>query len=403
MDPLQVGGLAAVGVVAGLVLLARGMRGYLDAALIGGTATSPIESLAAGEVRVSGTVEPAEVVLVSPLQSRPCVWYRASVVESHGRAGSERLLDEERAVGFRVTDGTGTIRVFPRDGRFDAPDALHAADGLFGGDPPELEIRHGPAIDLAETDRATLVARLTTVQHPETDEPGRLSDSRAGVRHYREARIAPGDVVTLVGSAVPFGELGDPDLADTAAGSFGGAGGTGGADDPEIAADLAEARADGVLAPSPDAAWGNAAIEGFGIGRPVRAPTLDPDARPEPAVPVDAVASGGSAPTSRTWDLSADTLVVAAAPGVVSCAGLVAGRGVVSIDHGGGVISAIEPVETSVAQGTPIAAGETIGVVSSGGHCDARCVHFGVRIDGEYVSPFLFLGGLPRAVLLPMG
>jgi hypothetical protein len=33
-------------------------------------------------------------------------------------------------------------------------------------------------------------------------------------------------------------------------------------------------------------------------------------------VPVDAVASGGSAPTSRTWDLSADTLVVAAAPGV---------------------------------------------------------------------------------------
>jgi hypothetical protein len=28
-------------------------------------------------------------------------------------------------------------------------------------------------------------------------------------------------------------------------------------------------------------------------------------------------------------------------------------------------------------------------------------VHFGVRIDGEYVSPFLFLGGIPRAVLLP--
>ncbi len=44
-----------------------------------------------------------------------------------------------------------------------------------------------------------------------------------------------------------------------------------------------------------------------------------------------------------------------------------------------------------------------IGTVSSGGHCAAGCVHFGVRIDGEYVSPFLFLGGLPRAVLLPMG
>ncbi|WP_173924273.1 murein hydrolase activator EnvC [Agromyces sp. Marseille-P2726] len=95
-------------------------------------------------------------------------------------------------------------------------------------------------------------------------------------------------------------------------------------------------------------------------------------------------------------------VVVAAAPGTVSYAGQVAGRGVVAIDHGGGVVSAIEPVEASVAQGAPVAAGDAIAVVGSGGHCDARCVHFGVRVDGEYVSPFLFLGGLPRAVLLPM-
>jgi murein DD-endopeptidase MepM/ murein hydrolase activator NlpD len=96
-------------------------------------------------------------------------------------------------------------------------------------------------------------------------------------------------------------------------------------------------------------------------------------------------------------------LAVAAAPGVVSYAGQVAGRGVVAIDHGGGVVSAIEPVEASVVLGAPVAAGEAIGVVSTGGHCADRCVHFGVRIDGEYVSPYLFLGGLPRAVLLPMG
>jgi murein DD-endopeptidase MepM/ murein hydrolase activator NlpD len=96
-------------------------------------------------------------------------------------------------------------------------------------------------------------------------------------------------------------------------------------------------------------------------------------------------------------------MVVAAASGVVSYAGQVAGRGVVAIDHGGGVVSSIEPVESSVATGASVAAGEAIGGVSSGGHCAARCVHFGVRIDGEYVSPFLFLGGLPRAVLLPMG
>ncbi len=94
--------------------------------------------------------------------------------------------------------------------------------------------------------------------------------------------------------------------------------------------------------------------------------------------------------------------ITAAAAGTVSFAGAVAGRGVVAIDHGGGVVSAIEPVAATVAEGVAVSAGDVIGTVSSGGHCSADCVHFGVRIDGEYVSPFLFLGGLPRAVLLPM-
>ncbi|GGI47272.1 murein DD-endopeptidase MepM/ murein hydrolase activator NlpD [Agromyces flavus] len=88
--------------------------------------------------------------------------------------------------------------------------------------------------------------------------------------------------------------------------------------------------------------------------------------------------------------------------GVVSFAGPVAGRPVLSIDHGDGVVSSIEPVAASVTAGVAVAEGEPIGVVSSGGHCDARCVHFGVRVHGEYVSPMLFLGGVPRAVLLPL-
>jgi murein DD-endopeptidase MepM/ murein hydrolase activator NlpD len=95
--------------------------------------------------------------------------------------------------------------------------------------------------------------------------------------------------------------------------------------------------------------------------------------------------------------------VVAPDGGVVSFAGLVAERDVVAIDHGDGVVSAIEPVDATVTAGTTVIAGDVIGIVSSGGHCDARCVHFGVRVHGEYVSPFLFLGGLPRAVLLPAG
>lgn len=95
-------------------------------------------------------------------------------------------------------------------------------------------------------------------------------------------------------------------------------------------------------------------------------------------------------------------VVVAPAAGVVSFAGRVVDRGVVAIDHGNGVVSAIEPVDPLVAAGTTVAAGDPIGTAASGGHCAAECAHFGVRIDGEYVSPFLFLGGLQRAVLLPM-
>ena len=93
--------------------------------------------------------------------------------------------------------------------------------------------------------------------------------------------------------------------------------------------------------------------------------------------------------------------IVAPEAGTVSFAGAVAGRNVVAIDHGGGIVSAIEPVDALVSDGQAVAAGDPIGVVSTGGHCDSGCVHFGVRIDGEYVSPFLFLGGIPRAVLLP--
>lgn len=95
-------------------------------------------------------------------------------------------------------------------------------------------------------------------------------------------------------------------------------------------------------------------------------------------------------------------VIVAPAAGVVSFAGRVVDRGVVAIDHDAGVVSAIEPVDALVAAGDTVAAGDPIGIAASGGHCASECVHFGVRVDGEYVSPFLFLGGLPRAVLLPV-
>ena len=122
-----------LGVVAGVYLLWRGLGGYRAAVTLGDTATSSITSLAAGEVRISGTIEPAEVTLVSPLQSVPCVWYRARV-KSGGDDDGE-IFAEERAIGFRVRDADGSIRVFPAGARIGAERRFEGQTS-FMGDPP---------------------------------------------------------------------------------------------------------------------------------------------------------------------------------------------------------------------------------------------------------------------------
>ena len=91
---------------------------------------------------------------------------------------------------------------------------------------------------------------------------------------------------------------------------------------------------------------------------------------------------------------------MAPADGVVHFAGVVVDRPVLSLDHTGGVLSSYEPVTTHLLTGDTVHRGEVIGVVLPG-HCAKTCLHLGVRIDGQYVSPLTFLGGIPRSVLLP--
>ena len=93
--------------------------------------------------------------------------------------------------------------------------------------------------------------------------------------------------------------------------------------------------------------------------------------------------------------------VRAPAAGVVAFSGPVAGRGVLTIDHGGGVVSTLEPVTTDLVPGTRVERGEVVATVALGGHAAPGDLHLGARRDGEYVNPLLFLGGVPRAVLLP--
>jgi murein DD-endopeptidase MepM/ murein hydrolase activator NlpD len=108
-------------------------------------------------------------------------------------------------------------------------------------------------------------------------------------------------------------------------------------------------------------------------------------------------------PGHRGIDLAVqgDDVVRAPADGIVAFSGLVAGRGILTIDHGNGLVSTLEPVDTDVSAGARVAAGEPVARVSAGGHSAAGAMHFGVRLDGEYINPLVLLGGVPRAVLLP--
>jgi len=95
------------------------------------------------------------------------------------------------------------------------------------------------------------------------------------------------------------------------------------------------------------------------------------------------------------------TEVRAPADGIVHFAGWVVDRPVLSIDHGDGVISSYEPVRSELQAGDRVQLSEVIGVLEPGHCARGGCLHLGVRVHGEYVSPLRFLGGVPRAVLLP--
>jgi hypothetical protein len=310
--------LALLGLGGGLLLLARGLAAYRAAHHVAGMGTSRIATLAAGEVRLVGTIEADVMTLVSPLQSVPCVYYRSRVREGSGE-DAQTIFSDERATGFRVRDESGTIRVFPRGTRWDAPLRFDATSDWTGADPPGLRMRtgsaHRPAIEDRDAQVAALLSVRPAVGYPGAGpdgEPGPFSrmvaSSRGGLgrsrsRDYEERRLEAGDLVTVVGSALPYSDLHDPAAAERYDPGLE-------RDDPEVAMNLAEAREAGLLVSTPEEAWGNAAIPGFGIGRPTRAPELDPEADvPNLAHPEEAAA------TEDRFVIPAGELVMAASPG----------------------------------------------------------------------------------------
>lgn len=97
-------------------------------------------------------------------------------------------------------------------------------------------------------------------------------------------------------------------------------------------------------------------------------------------------------PGHRGIDLEASVgdVLTAPADGVISFAGRVAGKRVVSIRHGDFILT-LEPAATTLVRGAPVRRGEPFATVSRGSdHCDDGCVHWGVRrAHNDYLDPAL--------------
>lgn len=100
-------------------------------------------------------------------------------------------------------------------------------------------------------------------------------------------------------------------------------------------------------------------------------------------------------------------------------AGWVVDRPVVTVDHGGGVLSSFEPVAAVLDRGQVVQEGQQIGTLDPGSrphgatshgansqagtsHCPSTCLHWGVRVNGEYVNPLNYVMDRRPSVLLPL-
>ncbi|CAN5205245.1 hypothetical protein BH18ACT9_BH18ACT9_21420 [soil metagenome] len=100
--------------------------------------------------------------------------------------------------------------------------------------------------------------------------------------------------------------------------------------------------------------------------------------------------------------------VRASVAGTVTFAGMIAGRGVVVIDHGG-ARTTYEPVAAAVSVGTAVGAGAVLGRLTLfGSHCFPQsCLHWGLLVSDVYEDPLRLVGGgpvrlLPLDSLMPM-
>lgn len=136
--------------------------------------------------------------------------------------------------------------------------------------------------------------------------------------------------------------------------------------------------------PSPSGAAGanGPGADGSGVVRPVDGDVVVGfDGHP----PADAPWTPGN----RGVDLIAEPgePVRAALDGVVAFSGTVAGSTWVTVDHGGGLVTSYGDVQATVPAGRPLRRGDVVGNVAP----TAATLHWGARVEGEYIDPLALL------------
>ncbi|MCR6711341.1 MAG: M23 family metallopeptidase [Demequina sp.] len=149
-------------------------------------------------------------------------------------------------------------------------------------------------------------------------------------------------------------------------------------------------------------------LVGVALGSPASAVGQDPL---DPPLPLHIAAlfdrpESEWGPGHRGVDLWADQGDEVGAPGdgVVTFAGVIAGRGVIVVLHPSGLRSTLEPVMASVRLGESVSRGQPVGTLElTGSHCAPRaCLHWGVRRGDEYLDPLDVLRGFGPIRLLPL-
>ena len=169
---------------------------------------------------------------------------------------------------------------------------------------------------------------------------------------------------------------------------------------PPAAADAAPSRA-------PAASWSRgvpATVAGSGRPAPSRQGVWPLAPRPQVA--------RGFAPPASAWGAGHRGVDLVGRPGqavrtslagTVVFAAVLAGRGVVVVEHSGGLRTTYEPVDAEVGVGDVVARGAVLGRLrTTGSHCFPRaCLHWGLRRGTAYLDP-LVLVGLGPLRLLPL-